>query len=214
MSYRAFSTKELVEECAGSDNVQAWQEFVRRFQPLIAVVVLRTCRSWGSTSLSVVDDLVQETYLKLCGNKSRLLREFDWQHPDAIYGFVKVLAANVVHDHFKSQYSEKRGSGQVPTALDQPAAAAVSDPTYSARAIERKVLLSQIERLIDQMTDGPTQQRDKLIFLLYYQQGMTAQDIASLPTVSLSIKGVESTILRMTRFVRQQLAEKPRAARA
>jgi hypothetical protein len=64
------------------------------------------------------------------------------------------------------------------------------------------------------MTNGPTQQRDKLIFLLYYQQGMTAQDIASLPTVSLSVKGVESTLLRMTRFVRQQLAEKPRAARA
>jgi RNA polymerase sigma-70 factor (ECF subfamily) len=214
MPYTAFSTKELVEECADADNVQAWQEFVHRFQPLIAVVVLRTCRSWGSTSSSVIDDLVQETYLKLCNNGSRLLREFDWQHPDAIYGFVKVLAANVVHDYFKSQHSEKRGSGQVLTALDQPAAAAVSDPSYSVRAIERKILLNEIERLIDQMTDGQTRQRDKLIFLLYYQQGMTAQDIASLPTLSLSVKGVESTILRMTRFVRQQLAEKPRAARA
>ena len=214
MPYRAFSTKELVEECAGSDNVQAWQEFVRRFQPLIAVVVLRTCRSWGSTAPSLIDDLVQDTYLKLCNNGSRLLLEFDWQHPDAIYGFVKVLAANVVRDHFKSHYSEKRGSGQVLTALDQPAAAAVSDPSHSAKAIERKILLKEIEGQIDQMTNSPTQQRDKLIFLLYYQQGMTAQDIASLPTMSLSIKGVESTILRMTRFVRQQLTEKPRAARA
>jgi RNA polymerase sigma factor (sigma-70 family) len=213
MPYRAFSTKELVEECAGSDNLQAWQEFVRRFQPLIAVVVLRTCRRWGSTSHSVIDDLVQETYIKLCNNRCRLLREFDWQNPDAIYGFIKVLAANLVHDHFKSQYSEKRGGGQVLSPLDKPAAAAVSDPSYSARAMERRILLQQIESLIDQMANSPTLQRDKLIFLLYYQQGMTAQDIASIPAVSLSIKGVESTILRMTRFVRQQLAEKPRAAR-
>jgi RNA polymerase sigma-70 factor (ECF subfamily) len=214
MPYRAFSTKELVEECAGSDNLQAWQEFVRRFQPLIAVVVLRTCRRWGSVSHSVIDDLVQETYIKICGDRCRLLREFDWQNPDAIYGFIKVLAANLVHDHFKSQYSEKRGGGRVVSDLDEPtAAAAISDPRYSTGAMERKILLQQIERLIDQMANGPTQQRDKLIFLLYYQQGMTAQDIASLPAVSLSIKGVESTILRMTRFVRQQLAEKPRAAR-
>jgi DNA-directed RNA polymerase specialized sigma24 family protein len=127
---------------------------------------------------------------------------------------VKVIAANIVHDHFKSQYSEKRGSGQVPSALDQPTAAAVSDPSYSAKTIERKILLKEIAGLIDQMTDSPTQHRDKLIFLLYYQQGLTAQDIASLPKVALSIKGVESTILRMTRFVRQQLTEKPKAARA
>jgi len=40
-------------------------EFVRRFHPLISTVVLRTTRNCGQLTPTLLDDLVQETYLKL-----------------------------------------------------------------------------------------------------------------------------------------------------
>ena len=67
----------------------------------------------------VVDDLVQETYLKLCADKCRLLlRLFAIQHPEAVPGYIKTIAINVAHDHFKSLHSQKRGSGETAQLLE------------------------------------------------------------------------------------------------
>jgi RNA polymerase sigma-70 factor (ECF subfamily) len=62
----------------------------------------RTARRWGETSLQIIDDLVQDIFLKLCSNRARLLREFQLDHPNAIFGFLKLVAVNVANDHFKS----------------------------------------------------------------------------------------------------------------
>jgi RNA polymerase sigma-70 factor (ECF subfamily) len=71
--------------------------------------------------------------------------------------------------------------------------------------MERQVLLSQIDRCLEARTAGPDQQRDCLIFRLYYQQGMSAKAIAAPPEIGLTAKGVESAILRLIRLVREQL---------
>jgi RNA polymerase sigma-70 factor, ECF subfamily len=54
---------------------------------------------WSAIPQPVVDDLVQETYLKHCGDKCRLLQDFACQHPEAITGYIKTIAVNVAHDH-------------------------------------------------------------------------------------------------------------------
>ena len=115
--YSKSSSTELVRACAGSKDEEAWQEFIRRFQVVIAAAVLRTARHWGEPSRPQLDDLIQDTYLKLCENDSRLLRSFQPRHQDSIYGFLKVVAANVVHDHFKSALAAKRGVGQTDAIL-------------------------------------------------------------------------------------------------
>ena len=66
MDCAALSTEELVLKCVESGDAAAWEEFIRRFQPPIARVVLRVARRWGAFSPQLIDDLVQETYLKLC----------------------------------------------------------------------------------------------------------------------------------------------------
>jgi hypothetical protein len=48
--------------------------------------------------------------------------------------------------------------------------------------------------------------RDQTLFWLYYRHGMSASAIASLSTIGLSVKGVESAILRLTRQVRNHIA--------
>src|ERR1700760_5101432 len=107
------SIEELVRRCAASRSPEAWEEFVRRFHRLIATLILPTAGRLGHGSKHTVDDLLQETYLKLCADNFRILRTFEQQHPDAFTGYVKVLTANVVRDHFKSIHTQKRGAGQL-----------------------------------------------------------------------------------------------------
>ena len=116
--YAKFSSTELVAACVGSKDERAWAEFVRRFHGVIAAAALRTARRWGEPSRPQLDDLIQDTYLKLCENHYRLLRSFQPYHEDSIYGFLKVVAANVVHDHFKSALAAKRGAGQTEALME------------------------------------------------------------------------------------------------
>lgn len=200
--YALLSSASLVEACAGSRNQAAWEEFLRRFHPVIATVVLRTARRWSEPSPQTVDDLVQETYLKLCGDNCRLLRSFKPRHPEAIYGFLKVVAASVVHDHYKAARAGKRGAGQGEEPIDEVRFTFRHSPTEALDPMERRILLMQIEEALSRFADGEDQQRNRMIFWLYYRNGLSASAIASLPFIGLTTKGVESTILRMTRMLR------------
>ncbi len=154
----------------------------------------------------VVDDLIQETYLKLCADKCRLLRDFSVQHPGAIIGYIKTIAVNVAHDYFKALHSKKRGSGVTSQLIEDLEPKAHSSSLGGQDAMEREVLLKEVYRCLETCTAGPDQERDCLIFWLYYQQGMSANAIAGLPTVGLTAKGVESAIFRLSRLVREQIA--------
>jgi RNA polymerase sigma-70 factor (ECF subfamily) len=199
------SVEELILACAESNDGQAWQEFVVRFHRPVSLSILRIAHQWGSIPQQVVDDLVQETYLKLCANKCRLLRLFAVQHPEAVLGYIKTIAVNVAHDHFKSLYSQKRGSGETAQLQEELDPQAQPEDLGGQAAMERQVLLKQIDRCLETCSEGPDQERDRLIFWLYYQQGMSAKAIAALPAVNLGAKGVESAIFRLTRLVREQL---------
>jgi RNA polymerase sigma-70 factor (ECF subfamily) len=199
------TAEELICACAESNDGGAWEEFVVRFHRPISLSVLRIAYQWGGIPQQVVDDLVQETYLKLCADKCRFVRDFSVQHPDAVLGYIKTIAVNVAHDHFKAFYSQKRGSGETAQLHEDIDPQAQSGSLGGQAAMERQVLLKEIDRCLENCSEGSDKERDRLIFWLYYQQGMSAKAIAALPTVGLGSKGVESAILRLTRLVREQL---------
>jgi RNA polymerase sigma-70 factor (ECF subfamily) len=203
MDYAALSAERLILACTQTGDAAAWGEFVRRFHRLIATVALRVAKRWGDSSPQVVDDLIQETYLKLCAANFRILRSFKSQHPDAFYGYLKVVTANLVHDQFKAAHSGKRGSGTIEVAVDPQIA---SEGGASAKSSERGILLQQVDALLSKLAAGRHLERDRRVFWLYYRVGLTANAIASLPAIGLSTKGVESTILRLTRLLRHELA--------
>jgi RNA polymerase sigma-70 factor (ECF subfamily) len=64
------------------------------------------------------------------------------------------------------------------------------------------ILMGQIERCLAKLVSEPNFARDHAIFWLYYRQGLTAKAISQLPDITLGVKGVESTLLRLTRFVK------------
>lgn len=210
MDYAALSPEDLVRTCLVAGDESAWAEFIRRFQPLIAGVVLRVCRKCGEVSPQTVDDLIQETYLKLCSDRARL-RTFESAHPDAIYGYLKVFTANLVHDHFKAVSSQKRGRNVTSTLRDD-LITQESRRHSEVEMIERSILISQIDTALSAPETGTNSQRDRRIFWLHYRAGLSASAIATLPTIWLTTKGVESTLLRLVRQVRERLVDAKRQA--
>ena len=71
---------------------------------------------WTEVSPGLVDDLVQNTFLKLCADNFKALREFEFRHEHALTGFLKVVASNVVRDHLRSSLSQKHGNGKAISA--------------------------------------------------------------------------------------------------
>ena len=210
-SYSSISIEELVRRCSASRSAEAWEEFVRRFHRLIATVILRTASRLGDSSKQTVDDLIQETYLKLCADNFRILRSFEQHHPGAFTGYVKVVTANVVRDHFKTSHTQKRGSGHLERIEEDFVPPAGEDSLGSPKSIERAVLIQEIARHLELSVAGPEQERNRQIFWLHYRAGLSARAIAELPGIGLSTKGVESIILRVTRDLRQRMAQ-PRLA--
>jgi RNA polymerase sigma-70 factor (ECF subfamily) len=200
--YSSMTAEQLVRACAESHDGAAWHEFVSRFHRPVSLSIIRTARQWGAFPQQVVDDLVQETYLKLCANRCRLLRDFATQHPEAVAGYIKTIAINVARDHFKAAHSQKRGSGGTSQLLENVEPFAENGSLGSKDAMERELLLKEIDHCLE----GPEQERDRLIFWLYYQQGLSARAIADLPTIGLTAKGVESAIFRLTLMVRERMA--------
>jgi RNA polymerase sigma-70 factor (ECF subfamily) len=206
VDYSTISAEELALTCFRTGDELAWAEFVKRFHPLIARVVLRVARQWGETSAQVVDDLVQDTYVKLCAERAHLLQNFTAVHKDAIYGYIKVFTVNLAHDHFKTYRSQRRGGSAVAVSIDCDDACSPVQGSESAEAvIERRILIRQIDACLRSVSVGPNSERDRKIFWLYYRVGLASSAISALPTVELTTKGVESTILRLTRQVRERL---------
>jgi RNA polymerase sigma-70 factor (ECF subfamily) len=206
-SHSSKSTFELIRACAELNDGEAWEEFVARFQRPISLSIRHTACQWGKDPLQFVDDLLQETYLKLCADKCRQLLKFAEKHSDdAVLGYIKMIAINVAHDHFKSLHSQKRGAGETDQLLEDFEPAAQSGSLGGSEASEREVLLKQIDGFLQNCAAGSNQERDCLIFWFYYRQGMSAKAIAALAVIKLTAKGVEAVIFRLIRCMQEQLS--------
>jgi len=206
VNYSDLSPPHLFSICARGGDAAAWEEFIRRFNPVIARSVLRVVLRHGTPDKSQVDDLVQETYLKICAKNCKLLSGFTPQEPESAYGFLKVVAANVAQDFFKSRLAEKRAPGATAQSIEEGGTLPATDCSKNVmNHTERAVLIGQIDRKLSTVVSVGQLPRARMVFWLYYRSGLTASAIASLPSLNMTTKGVESLLFRLTRLVREQL---------
>lgn len=175
----------------------------------ISLTILRTASLWGEPSPSLVEDLTQVTYLKLWEDGCRLLRDFAFQHPEAILGYIKKTAANVTHDHFKHRHSQSAGGNKPHVSMSDVDPEAGEQVQGSQKKIAFGVLLQEIDDHLKRSLTGPDQERDRMIFWLYFRQGMSTKEIASLPAIGLTVKGVGSVIERVKHCIREQILRTP-----
>ncbi|MGB6690326.1 MAG: sigma-70 family RNA polymerase sigma factor [Terracidiphilus sp.] len=203
------SVNELARVCAHSADAAEWEEFLRCTTPLASLAVTRVARLWvNRSSPALVDDIVQEVYLKLCEQERRILRQFEPRGEDSFLGLLRIVSTSVANDYFRRLYSIKRG-GKV--GISQTSGDSAPNPPSGqgdSTAIQRSVLFGQLDSLLRSAPQA-VNDRDRHLFWLYYLQGFTAGEIASLPGVGLSPKGVESALRRICAWLRRQIESPP-----
>jgi RNA polymerase sigma-70 factor, ECF subfamily len=118
---------------------------------------------------------------------------------------LKVVAANVVHDHFKSALAAKRGAGQTEAIMETVQMSPRTAGTDSFDAVTQRLQLEQLDKILTQLTAGKDQARKRTIFWLRHRQGLTASEIASIPSIGLTTEGVESVLMRLAAMIRGHL---------
>jgi RNA polymerase sigma-70 factor, ECF subfamily len=205
MRYSSLSLKDVVCLCAGPRDDEAWEEFASRVGRPISLTIMRTISLWGEPSRSLVEDLVQITYLKLWEDGCRLLRDLAIQHPNAILGYIKITAANTTRDYFRHRHSQSSGGDKPHVSTSDVDPEAGNEVHGSEERIAFEIFLKEIDEHLKHCLTGPDQERDRTIFWLYFRQGMSTKEIASLPTIGLTAKGVGSVIERLKHDIRKQI---------
>ncbi|MBZ5509256.1 MAG: sigma-70 family RNA polymerase sigma factor [Acidobacteriia bacterium] len=191
--FREMDTDFLVGECIrGVDD--AWAEFLRRSRPLAVEAITQTLRRYQHAPIDLLDELVQEVYIKLMVNECRGLKALQSCKDTAFAGLVKTIAANVVQESLRANLAAKRGAFGSPVHLDS------ANSDNRRNSLEQQLLLGEIDRILRRIAS----QQDASIFWLYYHQGLTAREIAS-QQKGLTTKGVESVLLRLQRAIKQAL---------
>ncbi len=119
----------------------------------------------------------------------------------ALEAYLKVVAANTASDLLRSKRSKRRDSGPS-LSLDQAANRLRSD-VGDVREMDAQLFWNQIVSVLE----GGGTDKERTIFLLYYRQGFTAKEIASIPALDLTVKGVESQLARTAARIRKTFAE-------
>lgn len=210
MQLSSITANDLALLCSDSGSEEAWREFVRRFQRPIAISVMRTARDWGVGSPAEIDDLVQETFLRLCADNCRLLKGFVPRDPDSIIGYLKVVAANVTHDKLRSERAAKRGGTFDRVNVEPRDLDSILISGGSANEIDRRLQNREIDELLQSFVPGVLAERDRVIFWLYFEQGFSAREIGGIQSFGLSVKGVESSIHRTTQQLKAVFLERTR----
>ena len=202
MSLRASPLVEIVHACLESREELAWGELISRLQPVFARIAWRVARGvagWGSADISEVDDIVQEVFLKLGTRGGKILGHVPLENDAFAWGyFAKAMAGNAARDYFKAKYADKRGT-RLTVSEDSVRMEEFADEPGKLGPAERHILITEIDGALK------ADKRERTIFWLYYRQGLTAKEIAAIPILGLSEKGVESMILRLATGVREIL---------
>jgi DNA-directed RNA polymerase specialized sigma24 family protein len=192
MNWQELTDRELVELCL-QGNEDAWREFLRRFQRLLAGVVAKTIRRsplLAHTTVSIaslIEDGVQDALGRILANNCRALRELEWRHDGALRGLLQITALTAAQDIVRKHMSEKWNTSQE-DPLDKPGIV-VPDPENTENKLIQKLVRGE-----------PDSTRDIAMFRLYYGCRVTAADLARLHR--MNVRKVENTVARLARLAR------------
>ena len=225
MEAKHLSNRDLLNGLASaSPDDPMWAEFVSRFRGRLRQVVYRSyqtelTRNPGLDSGAAgdaVDDLTQEVFLKLVDGDRRALSRFHGRSEYSAHKYLSAIAVNLVRDHFKKLRALK--SPKAPRSLS---AAATAEEHADSRTLAHHLvsggpgpetfvasseLRERIREVIASVSPrGSTSARDRLVFELYFIEGLTVDEIAQNAGIRLSASGVEKCIRRIRDALKSQL---------
>jgi RNA polymerase sigma factor (sigma-70 family) len=201
-----------------------WDEFVDRFQARIRMAVLRAFQAeiernpgldTGPVPEAVLD-LSQDVFVKLLESNRRALTRFRGRSEHSIHTYLHAIAVNLVRDRFKKLRAQKTPRATASTAalvqqeLDSEGIAydqaLVSDGPGPERYLEAKELRERMGAAIERATQRASgARRDRLIFQLYFVEGLTVGEIAGIAALGLSVGGIDKSLGRIRLALREEL---------
>ncbi len=207
----------LITACAKdrSDPV-LWAEFLRRYAPKIKQFIRGTWRLSITNVSPLVDgtlggmqesDLFQNTILRIVEQDCSAMKRFSGQSEDEWLAYLAIITRSVVRDALKHQRRLKRPGGREVRMLKFPG---VEQPAElgagtGAVSIEREVLGREIKNLCEQTIhshEAEFSARNMLVFQLYFDKDLSAEQISRCQGVNLSKAGVEKVINRLKERIR------------
>ena len=206
MQSSKYAVNDLARICAASADAAEWELFLRLSTPYASMTVARVCRIWmGQATASLVDDIVQEVFVKLCEQERKILREFEPRGEDSFFALLRVVAASVANDHFRRQHSAKRGGNVVTVSIEEEGA--FSPGASPAASIHQSVLQAQLDQMLRSSPEAISE-RDRSLFWLYYQHGFTAEELATMSGGEYNAftleRGFEEKVLQAARHARNR----------
>ena len=197
--------RELVADCVNRSNAKAWETLIGRLTPWVAQTAACCASNGHVASRETIEDLTQDALLKLCRDNFSILREVIDKPDNVVEAFVKVTVGNLIRDEFRKERSlRRRPTAGFISAADLHGHFIDERP---AAAIERDVLIREIDEILKRNLTGPHASRDRRVFWLFFRHEMTAKAIAAVPGIGLSDKGVESALLRLKILVKEELMQ-------
>ena len=185
-----------LRRCLESGTVQNWELFINLIHPVIASAVVRALAGSGLSRSDLADDLIQESFLRLCANGNRALRTFRGTGDASLRAWLTRVATSVTIDHMKSVSAAANGGGQNFVELDDTEFESAASADLLFRQIERGLLKDHLDRWL-----ADESERDVRIFWLYHREGFSPAEIAAHPGMDLAQGGVETTVYRLTKKV-------------
>jgi RNA polymerase sigma factor (sigma-70 family) len=166
----------------------------------------------------VVEDLTQDVFVRLMDGERRAIAQFKGRNENSIYTYLNAIATNLVRDHVKMLRAQRRP--QVAASLDETRRSnspeeldefltladklMSSEPDPEATIVEGEVRM-HISGALDQVCRGSTTKRDRLIFRLYFLEGLTIDEITTYQSISLTQSGIEKRIFKIRSIIKKIL---------
>jgi RNA polymerase sigma factor (sigma-70 family) len=221
------SNRELVIHLvtAGPED-PAWLEFFSRFQGRIRSVAFRALthetrrdpRLDVGDVMEVAQDLTQDAFLRLINGERRALAQFKGRSENSLFTYLHAIVTNLVRDHVKKLRAQRRP--QIAASLSEPKKSKfpedlvegltlgdklVSPGAGPHEAVEEGELRTRISEAVDEASRGSTTTRDRLIFRLYFLEGLKITEIASLRVTKLSPSGIEKRVSKIRSSIKKIL---------
>jgi RNA polymerase sigma factor (sigma-70 family) len=222
---KRLKSRDLVERLlhAGPED-SLWVEFVARFQGRIRLALARTFQAEAErnpgldsgSAQEAVHDLSQEVFVKLLESNRRALSRFRGRSEHSFYTYLHTIAVNLVRDHFKMLRAQKtpKASASISNLVQEELGsegpsydqALVSDGPGPERFLASQELRDRIGATIERVSPkASTAARDRMVFRLYFIEGLTVGEIAAIRSVGLSESGVDKRVRRIREALREEL---------
>lgn len=160
--------RRLVARCLAWEE-SAWRDLARRYGRLAASRAARILAvRWGRADPDMVQEAVQETFLRLAAGRGRLLARFAWRSRLSTY--VSAVAGFAALDLVRARARERARGERIRLAAPGEEAGSEADPAW--RFLDREASA----RLEEALAELPA--RDRLVVRMRFWDGTDAAGIA------------------------------------